>query len=59
MKFQVTKSFTMENNIIIGKTINYEITFKNAGQAIIEIMQKNPEHIGQVIDFHQVCIVHF
>ena len=49
----------MENNIIIGKTINYEITFKNAGQAIIEIMQKNPEHIGQVIDFHQVCIVHF
>nr|XP_012150334.1 PREDICTED: 4-coumarate--CoA ligase-like [Megachile rotundata] len=41
-------NFTVENNILIGKELEYPETYQNAGDILLEIFQKKPDQIGQI-----------
>lgn len=41
-------NFTVQNNILIGKELEYPEAHKNAGDIILEIFQNNPDLLGQI-----------
>lgn len=40
--------FTMENNILIGKTAKLDSQYTNVGQLLYDTLKRNPDFVGQV-----------
>ena len=58
LKFKQNASFTIENNIIKGMETPYNET-KEVGKILLDILQNNPQHIGQVQYIKYFCYFTF